>query len=90
MQKTTGRVLLYDFERDKDLQPGQVILIFENGTTKRAREESLYEKEAVSVRKPAKLQQSSSVRSRSTRAIKHRAQHTKRHASRKRAAIYQA
>ena len=34
------RILLYDYERDKNLQPGEVILVFEDGNTKRVRESS--------------------------------------------------
>ena len=34
----TKHILLYDHERDKGLKEGQVLLVFEDGTTKKVRE----------------------------------------------------
>ena len=39
-----NRILLYDCERDKNLEVGEAILVFEDGSTRRVRESSLYEK----------------------------------------------
>jgi len=90
MQKQISRVLLFDFEKGGELQPGQAILVFEDGSRRRVRELSLYPKEETSVRKSISPKPTRSIRSRSTRAIKHRAKHIKHDAPRKRAAVYQA
>jgi len=90
MVRASNHILLYDYTRDVDLQPGQAVLVFNDGKTRRVRESSLYQKEIDNVRISTKPQSASAIRSISVRAIKHRNKHVKRPAARKRSAIYQA
>ncbi len=85
-----NRILLYDYERDKNLEVGQAILVFEDGTTKRVRESSLYEKGVANVREPTEVQRPSLFRSRVTGEVKRRAKNTKQTPPRKRLALYKA
>ena len=85
-----NHILLYDYERDKGLKAGEVVLVFEDGTTRRVRESSLYEREVTNVRQPAKVQRPSLIRSRATGEVKHRAKNTKQTPPRKRRALYTA
>ncbi len=84
---SSSRVLLYDCERDKDIQPGQVILVYEDGKTKRVRESSLYPKEEPSVRE---AKRPSTVRGRVTGTPQRRTGHTKRTKKGKRLPVYKA
>lgn len=83
-------VLLYDQERDGDIRPGEAILVFEDGTTRRVRESSLYLKEEANVRESAEVQRPGVIRSRATREVKHRDRHTRQTSPRKRLALYTA
>jgi hypothetical protein len=72
--KDNERILLYDYQRDRNLQPGEGILIFENGNTMRVRESSLYKKEKEpNVRTSVNPTRPSVVRSRAARNVKRRA-----------------
>ena len=85
------RILLYDYERDKNLKPGEAILVFEDGKTKRVKEETLYQrKEVTNVRQPAKVQRPDLIRSRATREVKYRAAKPRQTSQRKRLPVYQA
>ena len=86
----TNQILLYDHERDKDLKEGEAILVFEDGTTRRIRESSLYKKEEANVRQPAKVQRPNLIRSRTTREIKHRKVNPRQTPKGKRLPVYQA
>ena len=83
-------ILLFDYERDRDLKPGEAILVFEDGTTKRVKEKSLYRKEIDNARQSPKIQRPSLFRSRATREVKHRAAKPRQTSQRKRIPIYQA
>jgi len=83
-------ILLYSAERDKDLKPGEAILVFKDGKTKRVTEKSLYGKEIADVRQSPKIQRPNLVRSRTTREIQHRAALPRQTAQRKRVPIFQA
>ena len=85
-----NRILLYDCERDKNLEVGEAILVFEDGSTRRVRESSLYEKEVANVRQPAEVQRPSLFRIRSTEDPKRRAKYIKQTPARKRHALYKA
>ena len=54
-------ILLYDFQRDKDLKVREAILVFEDGKTRKVRESSLYQKEEHSIREPI-IKQPSSIK----------------------------
>ena len=86
----TERILLYDFNRDRNLKPGETILIFEDGKTKRVTEKSLYRREEASVRQPTKVRRPSLIRGRITREVKHRAAKPRQTSQGKRLPIYQA
>jgi len=83
-------ILLYDYERDKNLKPGEAILVFEDGKTKRVTEKSLYGKEIADVRQPPKIRRPSLIRSRATRKVKHRAAKPRQTSQGKRLPVYQA
>ena len=85
-----GGILLYDYERDKNLKPGEAILVFEDGKTKRVTEKSLYGKEIADVRPTPKIRRPSLIRSRTTREVKHRAAKPRQTSQRKRLPVYQA
>ena len=86
----TERILLYDYEREKELKEGEAILVFEDGKTKRVTEKSLYGKEIADVRQPAKVQRPSLIRSRTTREVKHRTAKPRQTTKGKRLPVYQA
>jgi len=83
-------ILLFNCERDKDLKPGEAILVFKDGKTKRVTEKSLYGKEIADVRQPQKIQRPSLIRSRPVGGIKHREADIRRTSPRKRAAVHKA
>ena len=79
-------ILLYDCERDKDLKVGEAILVFEDGTTRRVKESSLYPKGENVVRESIK--KGNPVRSRLIGNAKHREKHFKQLAPKRRAPLY--
>ena len=85
-----NHILLYDYERERNLEVGEAILVFEDGTTRRVRESSLYEKGVANVREPTTVQRPGLIRSRSSGEVKHRAKNTKQTPPRKRLALYKA
>jgi len=82
-------VLLYDYQRDKDLKVGEAILVFEDGKTRRVRESSLFQKEDRGVREP-NIKRASGVRSRTARNFKRGVKRAKSTTPTKRLPIYQA
>lgn len=83
-------ILLYDYERDKNLKLGEAILVFEDGKTKRVSEKSLFGEGVADVRQPSKLQRPSLIRSRATREVKRRTAQPRQTSQRKRLSVYQA
>ena len=47
IKNTNRHVLLYDDQRDKDLKLGETLLVYEDGTTEKVREEALYKEQEV-------------------------------------------
>lgn len=90
MSQPTGNILLYDYQRDKDLQSGEAILVFADGKTRRVRESSLYPKEEVSVREPVQPKRPSVIRSRASGTVQHRKATARRTPARKRTPVYKA
>ncbi len=87
MQINKQPILLYDYERDGNIKPGEAILIFEDGKTRRVLESSLHEKEINDRTKPI-IQRPNLIRSRPAREVKLRKANPRCAPKRKRTALY--
>ncbi len=83
-------VLLYDIKRDGEIKPGEVLLVFEDGKTKRVHENTLYRREDKNNERTVKIQRPGAFRSRAAREVKHRAAKPRQVKKGKRLPVYKA
>ena len=84
--------ILYDYQRDGHLKPGEAIVIYEDGTRRRVTASSLYKKERGEpyVRANPILERPSLIRNRIAGEVKRRTTHSRRAPAGKRLPLFTA